>query len=77
LVLGRQGPEACVLADSVHEIAHVVASAVILQAPALGAARDYLRGVTRDALVVFDAAALLDSSHMRIGDAEESITQEG
>jgi purine-binding chemotaxis protein CheW len=77
LVLGRQGPEACILADSVHEIAQVIASAIILQAPALGSARDYLRGVTRDALVVFDAAALLDGSQMRIGDAEASITQEG
>jgi purine-binding chemotaxis protein CheW len=77
LVLGRQGPEACILADSVHEIAQVIASAIIFQAPALGSARDYLRGVTRDALVVFDAAALLDGSQMRIGDAEASITQEG
>jgi hypothetical protein len=55
----------------------VIASAIIFQAPALGSARDYLRGVTRDALVVFDAAALLDGSQMRIGDAEASITQEG
>jgi purine-binding chemotaxis protein CheW len=77
LVLGRQGPEACVLADRVHELAHVVSSAIIAQSPALGSARDYLRGVTRDALVVFDAVALLDSSHMRIEDIEETAIQEG
>jgi purine-binding chemotaxis protein CheW len=75
LVLGRQRPEVCVVADAVHELRVLPTAQLIAHADASASTQSYLRGVTKDALVVIDAAELLESARLWIGDVGESIEE--
>jgi purine-binding chemotaxis protein CheW len=77
LVLGETGPDVCVTVDAVYEIRVLAADSVLDSSQSrFGVSAGYLRGVTSDALVVLDAAALLADRQLFVGDADEPI-QEG
>jgi purine-binding chemotaxis protein CheW len=73
IVLGGDRAEFGVLADAVTEVATLRVDAV-REPPAsvAGPGRDYLRGVTADALIVLDGAALLSDRRLFIDQAEET-----
>ena len=71
LVLGDERPEFGVLADAAHEVTTLRVDEVH-EAPdsAAGVGREYLRGVTKDALIVLDGAALLGDGRLFIDQGE-------
>jgi purine-binding chemotaxis protein CheW len=73
LVLGGDRPEFGVLADAVAEVVALRAGEV-LEPPetVAGIGREYLRGVTRDALIVLDGAVLLQDGRLFIDQADET-----
>jgi purine-binding chemotaxis protein CheW len=73
LVLGGERAEFGVLADAAHEV-RAVRTDEVLEPPGsvVGVGREYLRGVTRDALLVLDGAALLQDARLFIDQAEEA-----
>lgn len=73
LVLGDERPEFGVLADAAHEVTTLRLDEVH-EAPdsAAGVGREYLRGVTKDALIVLDGAALLHDGRLFIDQGEEA-----
>jgi purine-binding chemotaxis protein CheW len=70
IVLGGDRAEFGVLADAVHEVI-VLRIDEVYEAPAAGAARDYLRGVTAGGLLVLDGAVLLNDRRLFIDEADE------
>jgi purine-binding chemotaxis protein CheW len=74
IVLGGERAEFGVLADAVHEVTTLRIDEVA-EPPAsvAGAGRDYLRGVTKDALIVLDGAVLLRDGRLFIDQAEETV----
>lgn len=67
VVLGRDGPDVGVIADSMDGLALLQSDD--LAEPPLNANRDetsYIRGVTRDRIILIDAARLLDEPNLRI-----------
>ena len=78
LVLGETNPELCVAVDAVQEISSLALDSVLeLSQSGLGFSGLFLRGVTSDALVVIDAAALLADRQLYVGDANEPVGQKG
>ncbi len=75
LVLGADRPEFGVLADAAHEVTTLRLDEVH-EPPdsASGVGREYLRGVTADALIVLDGAALLHDGRLVIDQGEEAGT---
>ncbi|MBI2805978.1 MAG: purine-binding chemotaxis protein CheW [Planctomycetes bacterium] len=73
IVLGQERIEFGVLADSVHEVANLAISQVKEPPESVaGIARDYLRGVTPDALILLDGAALLHDPRLVIDLGEDT-----
>jgi purine-binding chemotaxis protein CheW len=73
IVLGGARAEFGVLADAVHEVTAVPAGELHEPpASATGAGWQYLRGVTPDALIVLDGAALLQDGRLFIDLAEDT-----
>jgi purine-binding chemotaxis protein CheW len=71
LVLGVERVEFGMLADAVHEV-RTLRIDELLEAPAsvAGVGREYLRGVTKEALVVLDGAVLLQDTRLFIDQDE-------
>ena len=59
IVLGEERPAFGILADAVRELVSLPASAVREPPEGVATKREYLRGVTSDAVLVLDAGALL------------------
>jgi purine-binding chemotaxis protein CheW len=73
LVLGRERAELGILADAVSEVALLDPGALAPPPETVSArGRRYLRGVTRDALIALDGAALLDDEELVLQAAEDS-----
>jgi purine-binding chemotaxis protein CheW len=73
LVLGGDRPEFGVLADAAHDVVTLPADAIREPPPSVaGIGREYLLGVTADALVVLDAAVLLRDPRLFIDQAGEA-----
>lgn len=74
LVVGADRPEFGILADAVHEVARL-RTEQILDPPVsvTGIGREWLRGVTRDSLIVLDGAVLLRHSQLFIDQGNDSI----
>jgi purine-binding chemotaxis protein CheW len=71
LVLGMEGKELGVLADSAHEVQRLRADQIISLPPAApSGGRAYLRGVTEDALLVLDGERLLRDPRLIIDQGE-------
>jgi purine-binding chemotaxis protein CheW len=71
LVLGQERHELGVLADETHEVMNLRADRILPPggaAPSVG--RDYIRGVTAEALVVLDGARLLRDPRLVIDHSE-------
>lgn len=70
LVLGEQQAEFAIVADALHEVRQLD-DTEWLEPPATtrAATRPYLRGVTREALALFDGAALLADPQLYVDDA--------
>jgi purine-binding chemotaxis protein CheW len=68
LVLGKPGVDFGVLADETYEVVHLLA-AELLDPPGTvaGVGREYLRGVTKDALIVLDGSVLLKDPRLFAG----------
>ncbi|MBI4538711.1 MAG: chemotaxis protein CheW [Gemmatimonadetes bacterium] len=60
LVLGEDRPAFGVLAGAVHDLVRLDAAAVREPPPGVAVKREYLRGVTADAVIVLEATALLE-----------------
>ena len=73
LIVGMDRPELGVLADAAHEV-RTLRIDEILDPPsaAPGVVRSYVRGVTKEALIVLDGAALLQDGRLFI-DQEEGV----
>lgn len=69
VVLGADAPEVGVLAESVQEVARVRIDR-IQPPPPSAQAREHVRGVTDDAVIVLDAAVLLSDERLTIDSAE-------
>lgn len=68
LVLGQDAAELGVLADAVHEVSYVRAAEVLPPSSAVTSiAQRYLRGLTKEALIVLDATALLHDERLFVG----------
>jgi purine-binding chemotaxis protein CheW len=72
VVLGGERPEFGVLAESAHEVLSLRRDD-LLEPPAsvTGLGRESLRGVTRDALIVLDGAALLQDARLFIDEGND------
>jgi purine-binding chemotaxis protein CheW len=72
IVLGGERSEFGVLADTVHEVM-TLRNTEVFEPPGsvAGIAREYLRGVTKDGLIVLDGKALLQASRFHIDQSEE------
>lgn len=78
VVLGDDRNELGVLADQAHAVAEVRADQVLApprSAPGIG--RGCVRGVTKDALIVLDGAALLRDSRLTIDDSGAGRSGDG
>ncbi|MEW5847811.1 MAG: chemotaxis protein CheW [Myxococcota bacterium] len=65
VVLGTEHDEFGILADVAHAVVRIPASAALAPPESVaGVGRGYLRGVTRDALVVLDGTALLEDRRL-------------
>jgi purine-binding chemotaxis protein CheW len=75
LVLGHDRAEFGVLADAVHEV-QALSSDDVLEPPGsvAGIGREYLRGVTADALILLDGAVLLNDTRLVVDQGEETGT---
>jgi purine-binding chemotaxis protein CheW len=74
IVLGGERAEFGVLADAVHEVTALRIDEVAEPPGSVaGVAREYLRGVTREALLVLDGAVLLRDGRLFIDQAEETV----
>jgi purine-binding chemotaxis protein CheW len=73
VVLGTEATEFGLLADAVHDVERLPGSEA-LDAPesVAGIGREYLRAVTRDALVVLDGEALLEDERLVVGEPESA-----
>jgi purine-binding chemotaxis protein CheW len=73
IVLGDERAEFGILADAVDEVIALRADE-ILEAPASvsGIGREYLRGVTPDALIVLDGVVLLQDARLSIDHGDET-----
>jgi purine-binding chemotaxis protein CheW len=71
LVLGHEQRELGVLADVAHEVISLHRDQVLEPTAAPSIGRDYIRGVTRDALVLLDGDRLLRDPRLIIDHAEE------
>jgi purine-binding chemotaxis protein CheW len=70
LVLGEHQAELAIVADALHEVRQIDdAEWLELPASTRAATRPYLRGVTREALALFDGAALLSDPQLYVDDA--------
>jgi purine-binding chemotaxis protein CheW len=76
IVLGKERIEFAILVDAIHEVMLVGVDA-IREAPASvgGIAREYLRGVTADAVIVLDGAVLLSDPRLTIDLAQGHAAQ--
>jgi purine-binding chemotaxis protein CheW len=73
LVLGHERAEFGVLADEVHDVTMVPLDEVFAPpASVAGIGREFLRGVTKDALIILDGAALLAERRLFIEQSEEA-----
>ena len=73
VVVGGKHMELGVLVDALHEVAAVRMHDVVdLAASIAGAGREYLRGVTRDGLVLLDAERLLTDGRLFGDETDES-----
>ena len=73
VVLGNERIEFGILADAVHEVALLSADQVKEPPETVaGVAREYLRGVTGDALLLLDGAALLRDPRLIVDQDEEA-----
>lgn len=72
LVAGLDRPEFGILADAVHDVVTLPRDRV-LEPPetVAGVAREYLRGVTADALILLDGSALLQDARLVVDQGEE------
>lgn len=74
LVLGDEREELGILADEAHEVRMLGLHEVLDPPDALGAiGRDLLLGVTRDAVIVLDGAALLQDVRLFVRGAGQSV----
>jgi purine-binding chemotaxis protein CheW len=73
LVLGDERAEFGVLADAAHEV-RTVRTDEVLEPPGsvAGVGREYLRGVTQEALIVLNGSVLLRDARLFIDQAEEA-----
>ena len=73
IVLGVERAEFGVLADAAHEVTSLRRDE-LLEVPGsvTGLGREYLRGVTSDALIVLDGAALLQDARLFIDQGDEA-----
>ena len=73
VVLGGERPEFGVLADAAHEVM-ILRRDELLEPPdsVTGLGREYLRGVTHDALIVLDGAVLLQDARLFIDQEDEA-----
>jgi purine-binding chemotaxis protein CheW len=71
LVLGGERAEFGVLADEAHEV-RILRTDEVLEPPGsvAGVGREYLRGVTQEALLVLDGTALLQDSRIFVDQGE-------
>ena len=76
VVLGGERPEFGVLAESAHEVV-TLRREELLEPPGsvTGIGREYLRGVTSDALIVLDGAVLLQDARLFIDQVDEPDSQ--
>ncbi len=65
IVVGEQRPAFGILVDAVHDIAAIPAAAIRTPPDGVASKRDYLRGVTADAVLVLEATTLL-RRHARV-----------
>ncbi len=73
IVLGVDRPEFGVLADTVDEVTTLRIDRVLeVPGAVAGVGREYMRGVTADALMVLDGASLLRDSRLYIDQGEEA-----
>jgi purine-binding chemotaxis protein CheW len=73
LMLGQDATELGLLVDAVHEVRLLAASAVLAPADAVrGVGKAYVAGVTREALVILDGAALLGDERFFVDQGEEA-----
>ncbi len=71
LVLGGERSEFGILADDVYEVIRLQREQVLPSPEGVaGITREYLRGVTEDALIVLDGAVLLNDSRLFIDQSE-------
>jgi purine-binding chemotaxis protein CheW len=71
IVLGHQRAEFGVLADEVHEVTTVPIDEVFAPVGSVaGIGREFLRGVTKDALIILDGARLLKESGLFIDQSD-------
>jgi chemotaxis signal transduction protein len=75
LVLGGERDEFGILADAVDEVT-TLPLGELREAPGSlsGAGREYLRGVTAEALVVLDGAVLLQDAHLFIDQGDDAVS---
>jgi purine-binding chemotaxis protein CheW len=73
IVLGDERDEFGVLADATSEV-HTLGLGEVLEPPGsvAGVAREYVRGVTADALLILDGAVLLQDQRLFIDQGEET-----
>ncbi len=73
LVLGGDRAEFGVLADAAHEVI-VLRTDQVHEPPAsvAGVGREYVRGVTRDALIILDGGVLLQDARLYIDQGDEA-----
>jgi purine-binding chemotaxis protein CheW len=72
VVLGHARAEFGVLADSTRELVSIAPSEILPPPPSVSdAARHYMRGVTRDALVVLDGNVLLEDPRLFCDQGDE------
>lgn len=74
LVVGEREPEFGFLADEIHEVVELAEGALHPPTTALGDARHgYVRGITADALIVLEGAALLADPRLFFDEGEEGL----
>jgi len=74
LVLGRRDAEIGILADSIEEMTWFdPATALAPTTSIAGVGRQYLRGITRNALIVLDGRELLDDPNLFVEDAARPV----
>src|SRR5262249_11327106 len=73
IVLGQARAEFGILADAVAEVASLRLEELLAPPESVaGIGREYLRGVTREALIVLDGAVLLGDGRLVIDQGEEA-----